>query len=93
MGELKNILNEIKRKPSKKGFETQRTEKDPETGSVTWNVRYTFDIKDVYKDLNKAVDGLGRLIRQNPDDRRLIDLFQDAKNLRNRMSRIISSPA
>lgn len=88
---LNEILNEVR--SSKKPFETQKTNVDPETGAVTWNVRYTFNIKDVYKDLNKAVSGLAKLIENNPDDPRLVALFQDAKNLRNRMSRIISSPA
>lgn len=87
---LNEILNEVR--SSKKPFETQKTNVDPETGTVTWDVKYNFNIKDVYKDLNKAVSGLAKLIENNPDDSRLVALFQDAKNLRNRMSRIISSP-
>jgi hypothetical protein len=88
---LNEILNEVR--SSKKPFETQKINVDSETGAVTWNVKYNFNIKDVYEDLNKAVSGLAKLIENNPDDPRLVALFQEAKNLRNRMSRIISSPA
>ena len=91
MVKLKKILNEI-RKPEL-GFKTQRVNKDSETGSVTWDVEYNFSLEDIYKDLDKVVLGMSKALRQSPDDRRLIDLFQDAKNLRNRMKRIITNPA
>jgi hypothetical protein len=91
MVKLKKILNEI-RKPER-GFKTQRIKKDPETGSISWDVEYNFSLEDIYKDLDKVVLGMSKAIRQNPNDRRLIDLFQDAKNLRNRIKRIITNPA
>jgi hypothetical protein len=50
MVKLKDILSEVKRK-SEYDFETQQVNKDPETGAVTWNVKYDLSLEDIYKDL------------------------------------------
>jgi len=91
MVKLKNILNEVRRKP-KYDFETQRVKKDPETGSVTWNVRYDFSLEDIYKDLDEIIRKMKRATKENPNDPRVRDIWVDAKNLRNRIQRIITDP-
>ena len=91
MAKLKNILREVMRKP-KYDFRTQQVDKDSETGSVTWNVKYDFNLEDVYKDLDKIIRKMKIAIKENPNDPRVRDLWVDAKNLRNRLQRIITDP-
>jgi hypothetical protein len=91
MVKLKDILNEVRRKPEY-DFETQQVDKDPETGSVTWNVRYDFSLEDIYKDLDGIIRKMKKAIKENPNDPRVRDLWVDAKNLRNRIKRIITDP-
>jgi len=91
MVKLKDILNEVRRKPEY-DFETQQVSKDSETGSITWNVRYDFSLEDIYKDLDGIIRKMKKAIKENPNDPRVRDLWVDAKNLRNRIKRIITDP-
>jgi hypothetical protein len=91
MVKLKHILSEVRRKPEY-DFETQQVSKDSETGSITWNVRYDFSLEDIYKDLDGIIRKMKKAIKENPNDPRVRDLWVDAKNLRNRIKRIITDP-
>ena len=91
MVKLKDILNEVRRKPEY-DFKTQRVNKDSETGSVTWNVKYDFSLEDIYKDLDEIIRKMKRATKENPNDPRVRDIWVDAKNLRNRIQRIITDP-
>ena len=91
MVKLRQILNEVRRKPDY-DFETQQVDKDSETGSVTWNVKYDFSLEDIYKDLDKIIRKMKEAIKENPNDPRVRDIWADAKNLRNRLQRIITDP-
>ena len=91
MVKLKDILSEVKRK-SEYDFETQQVNKDPETGAVTWNVKYDLSLEDIYKDLDGIIRKMKASIRKNPNDPRVRDIWTDAKNLRHRLQRIITDP-
>ena len=91
MVKLRQILNEVRRKPDY-DFETQQVDKDSETGSVTWNVKYDLSLEDIYKDLDGIIRKMKVSIRKNPNDPRVRDIWTDAKNLRNRLQRIITDP-
>lgn len=91
MVKLKNILNEVRKKP-KYDFKTQRAEEDPETGTISWNVKYNFSLEDIYKDLDGIIRKMKIAIKENPNDPRVRDIWTDAKNLRNRIQRIITDP-
>jgi len=71
MIKLKNIINEITPRTS---FSTSQQETDPETGKITWNVKY-HPAKELEKGLINVQEQMELLIKQNPKDLKLIELY------------------
>ena len=91
MVKLKDILNEVRRKPGR-GFTTKKIGTEKDTGSTTWKVTYDLDYQELYDDLDRMSRKLDTLVSKNPDNKRLIGIRDDINNLRRRMSRIITNP-
>lgn len=91
-GKMSEHKDTIKKILSEYDFETKRIETDPRTGSVTWDVIYSFKIEDIYEDLDEIIQKMKRAIEENPKDSRLTEIWVDAKNLRNRVHRVITDP-
>ena len=87
-----DIQRMVKKLLSEYDFKTQRINTDPKTGSVTWNVTYDFSVEDIYEDLDEIIRKMKRSINENPNDDRLTEIWVDAKNLRNRVHRVITNP-
>ena len=89
---LSEHTDTIKKILSEYDFETKRIKTNPKTGSVTWDVIYDFKVEDVYEDLDEIIRKMKRAIEENPKDNRLTEIWVDAKNLRNRVHRVITNP-
>lgn len=63
------------------GFKTTKTNVDPETGQITWDVEYTPLVK-IDDDLEDLVDELERAVSRHSDDEKLQQYFQLLKNLK-----------
>ena len=87
-----DIQGMVKKVLSEYDFKTQRINTDSKTGSVSWNVTYDFTVEDIYEDLDEIIHKMKRAINENPNDARLTKIWVDAKNLRNRVHRVITDP-
>ena len=87
-----DIQGMVKKVLSEYDFKTQRINTDSKTGSVSWNVTYDFTVEDIYEDLDEIIHKMKRAINENPNDARLTKIWVDAKNLRNRVHRVITNP-
>ena len=63
------------------GFKTTKSNIDPETGQITWDVEYTPLIK-IDDDLEGLVDELERAIKKHPEDIKLEQYFTLLKNFK-----------
>ena len=86
---MKKLIREIL---SEYDFKTKRIKTDPKSGTVTWDVIYDFKLEDIYEDLDEIIKKMIRAIEENPTDDRLPQIWADAKNLRNRIRRVITNP-
>ena len=62
-------------------FTTHKRGKDPETGTVTWDVEYS-TILDADKHLDRTIEALEEVSRKRPDDEKLKKFVDLAKALR-----------
>jgi hypothetical protein len=72
MIKLKDIISE--NISSRKTFTTIQQEIDPETGKISWDVKY-HHAKELEKGLINVQERMELLIRQNPKDLKLIELY------------------
>lgn len=70
---IKNIL-EQKWKQDSPEFQTKKTNIDPETGQVTWDVEYT-PLINIDKSIEKIYEELKHALKKHPDDPKLEKLF------------------
>jgi hypothetical protein len=74
----------------KRGFDTEQSSTNPETGAVTWNVVYT-PIVSLDRAMQKMYDDFADTIKQYPNDAKLEQMFYDfasiKKNLRTHITR------
>lgn len=63
------------------GFKTTKTNVDPETGQITWDVEYTPLVK-IDDDLEELVDELERAVDKHPKDEKLQQYFLLLKNFK-----------
>tara|TARA_R110000822_G_scaffold2734_3_gene12680 strand:+ start:2300 stop:2992 length:693 start_codon:yes stop_codon:yes gene_type:complete len=82
------ILSTIKSLKEAEDFITRKTGEDPTTQTITWEVDYTPNLKNLYTDINNVVIALEKLQRNNPtlESEQLLNL---GKSLRNRFSRLL----
>jgi hypothetical protein len=66
-------LNEII-KESRASFSTSKQEVDPETGQISWQVKY-HPAKELEKTLTGVQEQIEKLIRNNPKDIKLIEFY------------------
>jgi len=75
---------------SERGFDTEQSSTDPETGAVTWNVVYT-PLTSLDRAMQKMYEDFADTIKEYPDDIRLEQMFYDfaniKKNLRTHITR------
>ena len=78
MIKLKNIINEITPRTS---FSTTKQETDPETGQISWNVKY-HPVKELVTDLEGVKELIEKIIRNNPKDLKLVEYYDVFRKLK-----------
>ena len=63
------------------GFKTTKTNVDPETGQITWDVEYT-PLAKIDDDLEDLVNELERAVSKHPKDEKLQQYFTFLKNFK-----------
>ena len=97
--ELKNIIKElvensyidtsklkIGQKTSSDATTTTLTDIDPETGRLTWDVKYDINPEELYKRLSDLVD----FLRKAPGNSELGKIRDEVKSIKNRTRRLIT---
>lgn len=67
-----------------KGFKTDLTNIDPETGQMTWSVEYTANFDELYKEVSELLaDAKG--VASKTNDPFFKDYYNDVRKLRNQL--------
>ena len=69
---------------AKKGFRTDLTNIDPETGQMTWSVEYTANFDELYKEVSELLDD-AKGVALKTKDQFFKDYYNDVRKLRNQL--------
>jgi hypothetical protein len=67
-----------------RGFKTDLTNVDPETGQMTWSVEYTANFDELYKEVSQLLDD-AKGVAQKTNDPFFKDYYNDVRKLRNQL--------
>ena len=67
-----------------KGFKTDLTNVDPETGQMTWSVEYTANFDELYKEVSQLLDD-AKGVANKTKDSFFKDYYNDVRRLRNQL--------
>jgi len=67
-------------------FSTKQTGFDPETGQMSWDVKYKTNLDSTYKEIDEAVERLAELLSQDKN-KEAQELLTISRLLRNKFSR------
>lgn len=69
---------------AEKGFKTDLTNVDPETGQMTWSVEYTANFSELYKEVSELLDD-AKGVALKTKDPFFKDYYNDVRKLRNQL--------
>lgn len=69
---------------AEKGFRTDLTNVDPETGQMTWSVEYTANFSELYKEVSELLDD-AKGVALKTKDPFFKDYYNDVRKLRNQL--------
>lgn len=69
---------------AEKGFRTDLTNVDPETGQMTWSVEYTANFSELYKEVSELLDD-AKGVALKTKDQFFKDYYNDVRKLRNQL--------
>mgnify|MGYP006908219493 FL=1 len=69
---------------AEKGFRTDLTNVDPETGQMTWSVEYTANFSELYKEVSELLDD-AKAVALKTKDQFFKDYYNDVRKLRNQL--------
>ena len=69
---------------AEKGFRTDLTNIDPETGQMTWSVEYTANFDELYKEVSELLDD-AKGVALKTKDQFFKDYYNDVRKLRNQL--------
>ena len=72
---LGDIIREGEWEQESPHFKTKKTGTDPETGQVSWDVKYT-PMTELQNEVEELYDAFKRTLRQYPDDQKLEKFFE-----------------
>lgn len=69
-------------------FMSTQSDVDPETGTITWDIDYTPNLRDLYDDIDDVTSKIQKL-KSNTSIPEVEELVKLSKSLRNRFSRLL----
>ena len=65
------------------GVKSVVTDKDPETGAISWSIDYVPNLTKLVEDSTELVDTAKSVYQRAKDDKKFLDIYEQAKQLRN----------
>ena len=66
------------------GVKSVVTDKDPETGAISWSIDYVPNLTKLVEDSTELVDTAKSVYQRAKDDKKFLDIYEQAKQLRNK---------
>lgn len=65
------------------GVKSVVTDKDPDTGAISWSIDYVPNLTKLVEDSTELVDTAKSVYQRAKDDKKFLDIYEQAKQLRN----------
>ena len=65
------------------GVKSVVTDKDPETGAISWSIDYVPNLSKLVEDSTELVSTAKSVYQRAKDDKKFLDIYEQAKQLRN----------